>query len=328
VTASIQIPALSPPLKWAGGKRWLAPRLAPYWKLHRECRFVEPFCGALGVALSLAPRWALLNDSNPHLMHFLRCLKNGLVIDSPPEEETASATGDNVRFLMEAPYEPEKHSEQIDLGLPAGILKAGEAETPGHYVLLQMRNDKNLFYQHRGRFNELLRTGAGMSPETAALFYFLNRTGFNGLCRFNRQGEFNVPFGKYSAITYQRDFLAYRIAFANWEFTCSDFESLPLRPTDFVYADPPYDVEFTQYSKDVFGWEEQERTARWLARHPGPVILSNQGTNRIVALYRELGYRLEFLKGPRRISCNGDRSPAKEVLAFRNLPELPEPTAP
>ena len=92
-----------------------------------------------------------------------------------------------------------------------------------------------------------------------------------------------------------------------------------MRADDFVYADPPYDVEFRQYAKDGFGWEEQVRTAEWLSRHPGPVVLSNQATDRIVALYKELRYDVVFLTAPRLISCTGDRTPAKEVLASRNL---------
>jgi DNA adenine methylase len=77
-------------------------------------------------------------------------------------------------------------------------------------------------------------------------------------------------------------------------------------------------IEFTQYSKEAFTWDDQVRAAEWLARHKGPVILSNQATERIVALYEKLGFKLRFLDGPRRISCNGDRRPAKEVLAVRN----------
>ena len=73
-----------------------------------------------------------------------------------------------------------------------------------------MANDEALFYRHRDRFNALLSAGKGASREAAALFYFLNRTGFNGLCRFNRTGEFNVPFGRYARIGYTRDFTAYR----------------------------------------------------------------------------------------------------------------------
>ncbi len=183
----------------------------------------------------------------------------------------------------------------------------------------ELRNDKDLFYRHRQRFNELLRSRKAASREAASLFYYLNRTGYNGLCRFNSSGEFNVPFGLYRAIRYLRDFSPYRVAFRRWQFTSVDLESVPLRPDDFVYADPPYDVEFTQYARGGFSWADQERTARWLARHPGPVILVNQATDRIRRLYAGLGFRLVELEAPRRINCSGDRTPAIEVLATRNL---------
>jgi DNA adenine methylase len=98
-----------------------------------------------------------------------------------------------------------------------------------------------------------------------------------------------------------------------------DVESVPVEPEDFVYADPPYDVEFRSYSKDGFPWEHQERTAVWLARHRGPCMLVNQATPRILDLYRKLGYEVRFLDAPRRISCNGDRTPAREVVALRNV---------
>jgi DNA adenine methylase len=256
---------LRPPLKWAGGKRWLVPQLRKYWGKHADKRLIEPFCGGLAVTLGLMPARALLNDRNPHLIHFYSWLKRGL-----------------------------------------------EATVP-------MKNDESLFYEHRSRFNSLLSNGGAESEDTAALFYYLNRTGFNGLCRFNRSGEFNVPFGAYKTINYTRDFTPYRQVFEHWQFTTGDFESVPLQPTDFVYADPPYDVEFTQYSKEAFGWHEQVRAAEWLARHRGPVILSNQATERIVTLYQKLGFTLSFLNAPRRISCTGDRTPAREVLAIRNL---------
>jgi DNA adenine methylase len=256
---------LAPPLKWAGGKRWLVPHLMPLWKPFSRRRLVEPFCGALAATLGLMPERALLNDSNPHVIHFYDWVKRGLKLT------------------------------------------------------LWMENDKELFYVHRKRFNELLRGGQAGGAEAAALFYYLNRTCFNGLCRFNRSGEFNVPFGRYKTINYVRDFGGYRQAFAGWEFMSADFEAVPLEPDDFIYADPPFDVEFTQYVKEGFGWEEQVRTAEWLARHKGPVILSNQATNRILALYKKLGFKLRFLQGPRRISCTGDRTPAREVMATRNL---------
>ena len=189
----------------------------------------------------------------------------------------------------------------------------------GLTISLEMTNEEKVFYAHRDRFNELLRLGKHKTKEAASLFYYLNRTGYNGLCRFNGSGEFNVPFGRYRMINYQRDFLSYKSLFAKWEFENADFDALPLASDDFIYADPPYDVEFTQYSKGGFGWEEQVRTAKWLAKHPGPVVLSNQATERIVELYSKLKYQLVHLDAPRRISCTGDRTPAKEVLAIRNL---------
>ena len=182
-----------------------------------------------------------------------------------------------------------------------------------------MHNDEACYYRARDRFNTLLAAGQSQTREAAALFYYLNRTGYNGLCRFNQQGEFNVPFGRYLRIPYVADFTAYRDMLARWEFSHDDFAALDLRAEDFVYADPPYDVEFTHYAAGGFSWDDQQRTAEFFASHDGPVILVNQATPRIVKLYRGLGYRLRYLDAPRRISCNGDRRPAREVLASRNL---------
>jgi DNA adenine methylase len=189
----------------------------------------------------------------------------------------------------------------------------------GLVIDVPMRNSRSSYLRARNRFNELLRTDLHKSREAAMLFYYLNRTGYNGLCRFNRQGEYNVPFGTHATINYVRDFSEYLDTFRDWTFVAGDFEKLALKPSDFIYADPPYDVDFTYYSKDGFGWDDQVRTASWLARHRGPVILSNQATPRIVNLYRKLGFKLRFLKAPRMISCNGDRSPAREVLATKNI---------
>lgn len=189
----------------------------------------------------------------------------------------------------------------------------------GLNVTVPMEHTSTAYYAARVRFNQLLEIGESGSAEAAALFYYLNRTGYNGLCRFNNQGGFNVPFGRYKKIDYRSDFSEYRPVFARFEFTNTDFAKLPLRDDDFVYADPPYDVEFTQYSKGGFGWAEQQRAAEWLSKHPGPVVLSNQWTDRIVDLYKSLGFKVSPLQAPRLISCTGDRTPAKEVLATRNL---------
>jgi len=190
----------------------------------------------------------------------------------------------------------------------------------GLNITINARNDEEVYYCNRDRFNELISSGLEKSNEAAQLFYYLNRTCFNGLCRFNKRGGFNVPFGSYSKnLKYKSGFPEYRKPFSVWTFSNMDFEQLTVRPTDIIYADPPYDVEFTTYSKGGFSWADQERAAKWLAKHPGPVILSNQKTKKIVELYQDLGFRLVNKAGPRRISCNGDRRAAREVLALRNL---------
>lgn len=267
VASGKQVPvtSLKPPLKWAGGKRWLVPYLKPLWENHKQRRLVEPFSGGLAVTLSMMPFHALLNDINPHAINFYRWLKKGLRIN------------------------------------------------------IVMQNDRELYYEQRKRFNHLITNGEAESKEAAELFYYLNRTGYNGLCRFNRKGEYNVPFGRYKRINYVSDFSSYTKAFVNWNFRIGDFETINLDPDDFVYADPPYDVEFTQYSKEGFNWDDQVRLAQWLVQHPGPVVLSNQATTRIVELYEKLNFSLVFLDAPRMINCTGDRSSAKEVLATKGV---------
>ena len=183
----------------------------------------------------------------------------------------------------------------------------------------RMENCAAVFYTHRSRFNALVREGRESSREAAALFYYLNRTAYNGLCRFNASGEFNVPFGRYNRIAYVRDFRGYQETLASWDFFAGDFASTPIAADDFIYADPPYDVEFTKYAKEGFEWRDQIRTAEWCSAHAGPVVLVNQATERICALYADFGFRLEFLIAPRRISCTGDRTPTREVLALRNI---------
>ena len=188
----------------------------------------------------------------------------------------------------------------------------------GFTITLPMINDEATYYAYRGHFNALIDQGDDDTVEAASLFYYLNRTGFNGLCRFNKAGVFNVPFGSYANIPYEREFSAYRSTMAEWMFTAGSFEDMKLDDDDFVYADPPYDSSFTSYASQGFSWEQQVKVAAWLAQHPGPVILANRATDRIVALYEDLGYTLQFLEAPRRISCTGDRSPVREVLAMRN----------
>ena len=187
-----------------------------------------------------------------------------------------------------------------------------------------MENNSECYYNQRDRFNELIKlygVNSSDSQEMAALFYYLNRTGYNGLCRFNKKGGYNVPFGQHKTINYIQDLTEYKKYLSSWHFTCGDFEKVRFfcDEKDFIYADPPYDVEFKQYTKEGFTWQDQMKVAVNLSQSIGPVVLSNQATPRIINLYTELGYKLTYLDAPRRISCKGDRSTAKEVLATRNI---------
>ncbi len=80
---------LKPPLKWAGGKRWLVSHLRQMYLPHRHRRLVEPFCGGLAVTLGLLPEKALLNDINPHLINFYRWVQKGLYIQIPMANDAA-----------------------------------------------------------------------------------------------------------------------------------------------------------------------------------------------------------------------------------------------
>lgn len=257
---------LPPPLKWAGGKRWLLSTLAPMLANYRSKRLVEPFAGGMSVTLGLLPERALVNDVNPHLINFYAQVQRGLRI----------------------------------------------AES-------ELTNERDFYFKARDRFNALIESNQANSTEAAALFYYLNRTGFNGLCRFNSRGLFNVPFGRYKTINYIRDFNAYTARFAQWSFTCQDFENLAIESDDILYVDPPYDVEFTKYSKEDFTWRDQERLVRWLTSLPVPMVVSNQATERVLELYTQAGFTIRTVSAPRRISCTGDREPATEMVATRNL---------
>lgn len=256
---------LPPPLKWAGGKRWLVPRLRTLWDPHQHRRLVEPFVGGMAVALGLQPSRALLNDANIHLINFYQWLQRGLITTIP------------------------------------------------------MHNDMEVYYAHRERFNALIRENRHDSAESASLFYYLNRTGFNGLCRFNRSGFFNVPFGRYKTINYITDFTSYADLLGEWAIQTDDFSTLELDESDFIYADPPYDVEFTAYSPGGFAWDDQVRLAEWLANHHGPVVTSNQATPRIMDLYTALDFDIVVVDAPRYISCDGNRTPAQEIFATKGV---------
>lgn len=171
------------------------------------------------------------------------------------------------------------------------------------------------------------------SVRRAARMIYLNRTGFNGLYRVNRAGEFNVPFGRYvdPTICDEERLFAVSEALAGVRIEHADFTETVrgARAGDAVYFDPPYvpvsaTARFAEYHfepftdahherlRDVFG----ELVARGVA-----AVLSNSDTPRTRELFSR--YSHEFVSARRNINSNaGRRGPVTELLAFAN-PELP-----
>ena len=195
----------------------------------------------------------------------------------------------------------------------------------GHTVAQPYCNTERRYYQARDEFNALIKNANWQKSKAgrlkvASLFYYLNRHCFNGLIRFNSKGEFNAAYGKYRSPWYE-PLDAYKEQLGGWTFTTGDFEQLTGRvgPSDFLYADPPYDTTFTKYTKDSFDWEDQLRLANWLAAMPCTVVASNAATPRICALYRKLGFDVKTIDVARRISCDGNRDDALEMVAVKEV---------
>ncbi len=139
------------------------------------------------------------------------------------------------------------------------------------------------YYDVRTAYND----GPWNTTAHAARFLWLNRAGFNGLYRENRKGEFNVPVGRYAALSFpSRDrFRAVSELLQGVELVSSDFEDIIERAGegDHVYCDPPYvplttTASFTGYCSKRFDIEEQRSlalVARKAAYKGARVVLSN-----------------------------------------------------
>ncbi len=182
------------------------------------------------------------------------------------------------------------------------------------------RNDKDYFYEIRAQLPSTL------SPvERAARFIFLNRTCYNGLYRVNRQGQFNVPFGRYKnpTICDEKGLRAASLALQRAELGVSDFEEVlgRARAGDLVYFDPPYEPlsvtsSFTSYTSNGFGSNDQRRLAevfRTLSSRGCLLMLSNSSAPLIYELYQDFG--IHEIMARRAINSKADgRGVIKELL--------------
>ena len=173
----------------------------------------------------------------------------------------------------------------------------------------------------RDRFNEI-----NDAYEKALLFLYLNRHGYNGLCRYNKSGKFNVPFGK-CAKPYFPEFElhSFYVSSRTSEFICQDFKKTfsKLRKGDVVYCDPPYihpshAVSFTDFTSQGFA-EDDQRTLATLAEKASdkgiPVLVSNHDTSVSREIYASA--QVKSFKVRRRISSKvSKREAAAELLAL------------
>ncbi|NVC94336.1 Dam family site-specific DNA-(adenine-N6)-methyltransferase [Vibrio natriegens] len=188
-------------------------------------------------------------------------------------------------------------------------------------------NRKEAYLSIRAEFN---KTDDVMYRSLA--FLYMNRFGFNGLCRYNKKGGFNVPFGSYKKPYFpeaELEFFAEKAKKAT--FVCEGYPETfrRARKGSVVYCDPPYaplsnTANFTSYAGNGFTLDDQAALAdiaeRTATERGIPVLISNHDTTLTRRLYH--GADLSVVKVKRTISRNGSgRNKVDELLALFNTPD-------
>ena len=166
----------------------------------------------------------------------------------------------------------------------------------------------------------------GCELDVAARLIYLNKTGFNGLYRVNRKGQFNVAMGRYEKpfVCDGQGLKAAASALSKAVIEQGSFDEARVRESDTVYCDPPYDGAFTGYSAHPFNDDSQRmlraQCNRW--HEAGAfVLVSNSDTEFITRLYA--GCTLNQVMAPRAINSDTKgRKPVAEVLIGRPWPEV------
>jgi DNA adenine methylase len=276
---------MKPFLRWVGGKRWLADVLVPriVGQLNAGGRYVEPFLGAGAIALAVAA-WR---------------------------------------------YEERRYDIQLTLGdvcEPLINTWAQIAQGP-HDVLAELGVliaeglGEDAYYNARGLYNNLALGERDTTPRGAALFLYLNATGYNGVYRENKQGGYNVPYGKRKnpPMLTKEDVEALGNTLQHVRFYVGDFD-VPTSSAccgDVVFADSPYDETFGDYTAKGFDEAAQERLARSLRQasdRGATIYATNADTPRIRTLYRWA--EIERVNEKRSVAPKGGagRAPASCVL--------------
>lgn len=182
--------------------------------------------------------------------------------------------------------------------------------------------EKGVEYYEEAR--DLFNTGDRNDLVSALLFQYLNKFGFNGLCRYNKSGKFNVPRGSggkknvpVESIKLTNNFLNNKeVTLCNNRFE-TVFNHISGMESALVYCDPPYvslNSNF-KYTKDGFGLGEQEKLKQLAKESKHTVIISNHLTPYTEALYSDADEIYTF-PVQRTISCDGGgRKQVMEIVA-------------
>lgn len=188
-------------------------------------------------------------------------------------------------------------------------------------------NDEVVFYRNRELFNESVD-----KREKSALFVYLNKHSFNGLTRYNKQGKYNVPFGKYKSVTFPRTEMI------NFKDVMREKNQVYMHSLDFcemklyqninentvVYFDPPYiplseTSSFTDYHTEGFTDVDQIRLvelAKHLRSQGAKVIISNHDVERARELYCDARKIIEVDVNRSVGASSESRGKVKELIAI------------
>ncbi|EJF30990.1 MULTISPECIES: adenine-specific DNA-methyltransferase [Enterobacteriaceae] len=200
--------------------------------------------------------------------------------------------------------------------------RADEYVRESRLLFTKVQNEEAIYYACRTEFNQCTD-----KFRRAVLFLYLNRHCYNGLCRYNLRGEFNVPFGRYSKPYFPEEEL-YNFAerAKNATFVCQSYDvsMVNVAAGSVVYCDPPYaplsaTANFTAYHTDSFSMVQQQHLAELAERlreQSIPVLISNHDTELTRQWYQN-ATDFHKLQVRRSISRNGGkRNKVDELLAL------------
>jgi len=235
--AKVGVDGLKPLIKYRGGK---SKELSQYERFIPTDydTYYEPFVGGGATFFKLMPRKAVIGDINEPLINFYRGVR------------------DNFDELSKELAKLQKIYEQNQQEYQAKKIANPDARIPNA--------NESLYYSLRDQFNGLAKA----AYSRAALYFFINKTAYSGMIRYNAQGHFNVPFGRYEHFNTTLVTKAHSELLQRAEVLCADYEESFKRADkkDFMYLDPPYDCVFSDYGnkqhEDGFGEVEHRRLAK------------------------------------------------------------------